>query len=53
MDYGLNGVSRELYKAIIRKFILRRLMVSGPADLIDMRVFSNANKVYNYLHNDI
>ena len=48
----------ELYKPIIKKFPLRRVMVSGPnvtwyADLIDMREFSNDNKDYNYLLNVI
>ena len=51
-------LAEELHKPIIKKFPLRRVMVSGPnairsADLIDMRDFSNDNKDYNYLLNVI
>ena len=51
-------VEQELHIPIIKKFPLRRVMVSGPneiwsADLIDMREFSNDNKDYNYLLNVI
>ena len=43
-------LAEELHKPIIKKFPLRRVMVSGPneiwsADLIDMREFSNDKKV--------
>ena len=51
-------LAQELHKPIVKKFPLRRVMVSGPnkiwsADLIDMREFSNDNKDYNYLLNVI
>ena len=42
-------LAEELHKPIIKKFPLRRIMVSGPneiwsADINDMREFSNDNK---------
>ena len=51
-------LAEKLYKPIIKKFPLRRVMVSGPnkiwsADLIDMKEFSKDNKGYNYLLNVI
>ena len=51
-------LAEELHKPIIKKFPLRRIMVSGPnvtwyADLIDIIEFSNENKGYNYLLNII
>ena len=51
-------LAEELHKPITKKFLLRRVMVSGPneiwsADLIDMREFSKDNKDYNYLLNVI
>ena len=43
-------LAEELHKPIIKKFPLRRVMVSGPneiwsADLIDMKEFSKYKKV--------
>ena len=51
-------LAEELHKPIIKKFPLRRIMVSGPnetwsTDLIDMKEFSKYNKCYNYLLNVI
>ena len=54
----IDKLIEELHKHIIKKFPLRRVMVSGPnvifsADLINMRELSNDNKNYNYLLNVI